>query len=91
MEYSGYGLGLYLVKEMLTLLGDEINVVSEAEKGSCFTLSFTFPLAHQNLNKVEAVLASSKKSQGKTGSVLTAEDNTIVLCALKNQLRGSRL
>ncbi|WP_010598043.1 ATP-binding protein [Rickettsiella massiliensis] len=85
-EYSGYGLGLYLVKEILTLLGGEINVASKEGKGSCFTLSFTFPLAHQNLDKAETVLASSKKSQGKTGSVLIAEDNTIVLRVLKNQL-----
>jgi two-component system, OmpR family, aerobic respiration control sensor histidine kinase ArcB len=86
-EYSGYGLGLYLVKEMLNLLGGEIEAVSEKGKGSCFTLYFTFPLAKEHhLGKVETVLAFSKKIQSKTGSVLIAEDNTIVLRVLKNQL-----
>lgn len=88
-EYSGYGLGLYFAKEMLSLLGGEINVASEEGKGSCFTLYFIFPLAHENLDKIETVLASSKKSQGKTGSVLIAEDNTIVLRVLQNQLEGA--
>ena len=41
-EYKGYGIGLYLVKKSLGLLGGEIKVDSEEGKGSCFTLEFNF-------------------------------------------------
>lgn len=85
-EYSGYGISLYLAKETLDLLGGDINVESEEGKGSCFTLHFTFPLANKNLSKIETVLESSKKIQARTGSVLVAEDNAIVLRVVKNQL-----
>jgi signal transduction histidine kinase/CheY-like chemotaxis protein len=37
--YSGSGLGLYLVKKMLTAMGGEIHVASEENKGSHFTVA----------------------------------------------------
>lgn len=88
-KYSGYGLGLYLVKESLDLLGGEINVVSEEGKGSCFTLHFKFPLANKNQDKTEPPLESPKKVQARTGPVLIAEDNAIVLHVVKNLLENA--
>jgi two-component system, OmpR family, aerobic respiration control sensor histidine kinase ArcB len=85
-EYSGYGIGLYLVKETLGPLGGEIKVESEEGKGSCFILTFKFPLANKGLDKTETALESTKKVQSKTESVLVAEDNAIVLRVVKNQL-----
>jgi two-component system aerobic respiration control sensor histidine kinase ArcB len=43
-EYTGHGMGLYLVKEALNLLGGEINVSSKQGEGTCFVLHFEFPL-----------------------------------------------
>lgn len=86
-EYSGYGLGLYLVKEMLALLGGEINVASKEGKGSCFTLSFTFSLALEKTDKVKTIFAPSKKSQIKSGYVLISEDNPVVLHVIKKKLK----
>ncbi|WP_010598944.1 ATP-binding protein [Rickettsiella massiliensis] len=87
-EYSGYGLGLYLVKEILTLLGGEINVASKKGKGSCFTLSFTFSLAPEKTDKVKTIFAPSKKPQIKSGCVLISEDNLVMLHVIKKKLKG---
>ena len=47
-EYTGYGIGLYLVKKTTNLLGGKINVSSEEGKGSCFILEFVFPVDEEN-------------------------------------------
>lgn len=41
-HYEGAGLGLYLSKKLVELMGGQIRVASELGKGSCFT--FTLPL-----------------------------------------------
>jgi PAS domain S-box-containing protein len=43
-RYEGAGLGLYLSKKLVDLLGGEISVKSEKHKGSVFTVSF--PVTH---------------------------------------------
>ncbi len=85
-EYSGYGLGLYLAKETLDLLGGKIKVASEQGKGSCFTLHFKFPLANKKLDKTETIAETASKASMKPGTVLIAEDNGIVLRVVKNLL-----
>jgi two-component system, OmpR family, aerobic respiration control sensor histidine kinase ArcB len=50
-QYKGYGIGLFLVKKLVGLLGGKINVLSEGGKGSCFTVTFTFPLAKKESKK----------------------------------------
>jgi PAS domain S-box-containing protein len=89
-EYTGYGIGLYLVKNTTDLLGGKITVSSEKGKGSCFALEFTFPLAEENAEKIvyTTLQASSLKSHSETDkhSVLVAEDNTLVLHVVKNLL-----
>ena len=86
-EYSGYGMGLYLVKETVALLGGEIKVSSEEGKGTCFTLHFNFSIAHTNLDETEPLLSPVSGVQSKTAPVLIAEDNPIVLRVLKNLLK----
>ncbi|MFZ0218866.1 MAG: ATP-binding protein [Candidatus Aquirickettsiella sp.] len=86
-EYSGYGLGLYLVKKATEALGGEINVSSEEGKGSCFSLVFTFALAEPDTT---ALLPQYSKSQPQLAkqkrSVLVAEDNSLVLYVVKKML-----
>ena len=89
-EYTGYGIGLYLVKETLALLDGTIDVSSEEGKGTCFTLHFKFPLADKNPEKIGENVQSTSEVQSKsvhTGPVLIAEDNAIVLRVVKNLLK----
>ncbi|MFZ0219491.1 MAG: ATP-binding protein [Candidatus Aquirickettsiella sp.] len=89
-EYTGYGIGLYLVKKTINLLGGEIKVSSEEGKGSCFVLEFIFPLDEVNVEQTvcSTLQSSSLKSHPEVGkhSVLVAEDNTLVLHVVKNLL-----
>jgi two-component system aerobic respiration control sensor histidine kinase ArcB len=48
--YSGYGIGLYLVKTALKLLGGKIKVSSKKGKGTCFTLQLRFLLSNEEAN-----------------------------------------
>ncbi len=59
----GNGVGLYIVKKFVNLLGSHIQVKSELNKGSVFYFSLTFPFEKRTLNyrKMES-LASLNKS-----------------------------
>ncbi len=46
--YHGAGLGLYMVKKLLTSLNGEIKVDSELGKGSTFTLTFPVTIADES-------------------------------------------
>jgi two-component system, OmpR family, aerobic respiration control sensor histidine kinase ArcB len=89
-EYAGYGIGLYLVKQTMDLLGGKIKVSSEIGKGSCFVLEFTFPLAEENTEQTvyTASQPTSLKSHSEIDkhSVLVAEDNPLVLLVVKKLL-----
>lgn len=81
-EYKGYGMGLFLVKKAVELLNGEINVLSKEGKGSCFAVTFTFPLAKEQLDVIPAIsthVLSKPNANEHTQSVLVAEDNTLAL------------
>ncbi|WP_395497142.1 ATP-binding protein [Rickettsiella endosymbiont of Litargus connexus] len=87
--YSGYGIGLFLVKKAVELLNGIIKVTSQEEKGSCFTLVFNFPLAEKPIEPSDETSEQSmlqpEENKG-IESVLVVEDNTLVLHAVKNIL-----
>jgi signal transduction histidine kinase/ActR/RegA family two-component response regulator len=90
-EYTGYGLGLFLVKTATESLGGKVKVSSEKRKGSCFSLEFNFILAEQDTNTLlpthaEATLEPQSISDLLKGSVLVAEDNPLVLYVEKKML-----
>ncbi len=88
-EYTGYGIGLFLVKKATKLLGGEIRVSSKEGKGSCFSLEFIFPIFQGNLDEISHPgKEHSMQSLGleTKGAVLIAEDNALVLYAVKNVL-----
>lgn len=71
---KGTGLGLALVKELVTLMNGQIEVRSEEQKGTTFSLHFELPIEaielkpkSNNLHKVQAKeLDSSKNGHGLT-------------------------
>ena len=71
-EQGGAGLGLYIVKRLSELMGGNINIKSEVELGSCFTLTL-------KLNPVLSVLETDKqvaeKSEYTFGRILILEDD----------------
>lgn len=85
-EYKGNGLGLYLVKESLDLLGGEIQVTSEEGKGTCFILQFKLPLANKTPDKIATIFPSVSEGTSKAGTVLVAEDNSIARYTLTRLL-----
>lgn len=89
-EYAGYGIGLFLVKKATKLLGGKIKVSSEEGKGSCFSLEFIFPIFHGTIGKTSHSEIGhpfeSLELEKINGTVLIAEDNTIVLFAVKSIL-----
>jgi signal transduction histidine kinase/CheY-like chemotaxis protein len=90
-EYSGYGIGLYLVKETTKALAGKISVFSEEEKGSRFTLEFNFALADPDSklivpNSSELIVESEVLTDQHRGTVLVAEDNSLVLYAVNKML-----
>ena len=89
-QYTGYGIGLFLVKKTVELLGGQIKVSSEEGKGSCFALEFNFPLAEETAEQTTCPTSQpvslNSHCEIDNHSVLVAEDNTLVLHVMKNLL-----
>lgn len=78
-EYGGTGLGLYISRQLVNLLGGELRVVSKEGQGACFYFGFKVQL---DLSMGElSVQSLAQQNQGlsnlKGMRVLVAEDNTM--------------
>lgn len=88
-EYTGYGIGLFLVKQAVELLKGKIKASSNEEKGSCFTLEFNFSLAEEPRTSSTSHLSRLHLTTNKkTDSVLVVEDNSLILFAVENLLKN---
>lgn len=99
--YEGIGLGLSLVKKYLFLIGAEISVKSEKEKGSTFTISFGKVSPEDLKNSPEDIIVNktsdnnvrSLSGRGKTlvnnkmPHILIVEDDAINQLYMRNILK----
>lgn len=67
--YSGTGIGLYLVKMIVEMMGGEIQVQSEYKKGSVFEMKIP----------VENIRLQEGKNEKKTGKVEDITSNHVIL------------
>ncbi len=84
LKYGGTGLGLYITKELIELLGGSIEVKSKLGVGTTF--SFSLELLHAEAPKhLEADPAKSE--QPALGQVLIVEDNPLNRIYLEGLLK----
>ena len=83
---KGVGLGLPISKKIVDALGGTIKIDSIVDKGSCFSLSFTFPMA----NNCENERAEEKEESNISLlpiTILLVEDDQISRLALNTWLK----
>jgi PAS domain S-box-containing protein len=73
-KYGGTGLGLSICKEIIELLGSELNVITKKDFGSMFYFSLTLNFKTVKENQIEAVLNKTKEFVYKDANILIAED-----------------
>ncbi|MDQ8038824.1 MAG: ATP-binding protein [Rickettsiella sp.] len=87
----GYGMGLYIVKKFVTLLGGKIHVNSKLEKGTTFSFSLLMPLEENNPEKKKSleVVSVVKKDKKYAIEEAVAED-TQAVCKNVDELNLSK-
>lgn len=70
-EYEGTGLGLAITSRLVELMDGDINIESEIDKGSSFTVSLTLPVA-PNLNS-----KSIRAADIEGAKLLIVDDNEV--------------
>ena len=82
-KYEGTGLGLSICKELVTLLGGKIGVITEYHKGSSFWFVFPALLTETTTSKVkpedqpEESLSNNRIKQKQNLNILFAEDKAV--------------
>ncbi len=75
-RFDGTGLGLVICKRLVELMGGQIRVESDPDKGSCFSFTVKVAAARNGLQlHTEATPSALPRFDGQT--VLLAEDNDI--------------
>lgn len=74
--YGGTGLGLSIVKKILEILGSNIHLESDANKGTSLQFDLTFGIG-EPLEKKEPITLNKKNASNKKRRILLVEDNKI--------------
>lgn len=87
--YQGTGLGLPIVKKLLTQVGSTINVKSNVGEGSTFTFSLALKIPSQEEKNISYKVKDSSKLAHK--HILVVEDNRINQIVTKKILQASKI
>ncbi len=86
--YEGVGLGLAIIRNLLDLMGGEIYVESEVDRGSVFTVVIPNNITNQKIEKKKIPDKPKDTQQGiRKLTILIAEDEAINRLYLKNILK----
>ena len=93
-EYSGSGLGLHLMKNLIHLMGGEISVTSQVDIGSIFTVSLPLePLTEEENKQLEGKTVKSLpnfplilKTSERIQKILIVDDNEFNRKVIHKQL-----
>jgi len=83
-KYGGSGLGLAIVKRLLKLFDSDIELESQAGKGSVFSFIIEFPLYRGALDTIDELKTEKTSMNGL--KLLIAEDNRINVLVLEKLL-----
>lgn len=92
-KIEGYGLGLAITKELVTLMDGQIQVESQVGKGSVFTVSLPQKIG------VESEIVANKEKNGHyekklqipQGRILVVDDNTSNLIVVQELLKRTKI
>ena len=85
-KYGGTGLGLTIVKRLIELKGGDLNVSSQAGKGSVFTFTNWYALAPEP-KKIKSPKINKSFEPFESVNILVAEDNLINQFMLSKMLK----
>lgn len=80
-KYEGTGLGLSISRQLINLMGGEINVRSKLDQGTLFLIELSFPISDEHI-KTELVSGCIAGA-----SVLVIDDNLVNRDILQEQLK----
>ncbi|MGB0388928.1 MAG: response regulator [Ardenticatenaceae bacterium] len=86
---EGTGLGLAITRQLVNLMGGEVNVSSELGKGSCFWFDLTLPVVESKKREDEPRNRRITGYQGPTRTILVVDDqeqNRLVLSSMLSPL-----
>jgi len=85
-KYQGAGLGLSIVKKLVELMGGKIEVISEVNVGSKFSIEIPFKnaIVPKKFTEYNFLCSGACTASGKKYNILVVEDDTIGTFLLAN-------
>ncbi len=88
-KYGGTGLGLMICKQLVELMGGQIQVTSETNRGSQFSFQLDFKVAAASESKLIRSKDETIERSEKGGVVLVADDHEINRLVAKEMLAAA--